>query len=262
MASKRKVTQNDLRKLMSDMKTGTSKSSVPKKMKLSSRELALLEEEKRQKALRDQEKIRLKQEKIARIVPNQSLQPKKSILKNSSSTPSNYIPPDFYKQAIQQKQIDFKEPESIPSSSKTIPSEKKDKIESAIEKEQKEVEAEEDGNIPEGFFDDPKKDAKARNVQYVDQNEEEWNKFQKEIASEMVTAQDILVEDRNEATADRQLEDMDEQMEAWKRVHQLEEKKEAVVKPKTELTNQNDEDSDDLESDVELDDLTDWRKKS
>ena len=38
-----------------------------------------------------------------------------------------------------------------------------------------------------------------------------------EIADEMSNAQDILVEDRNEATADRQLEDIDEQIQAWKR---------------------------------------------
>ena len=81
MASKRKVTQDDLRKLMANMKSNPSASN--KKLKLSSKELALIEEEKRQKSIRDQEKIRLKQEKMARIVPNQSLQPKKSILKSS-----------------------------------------------------------------------------------------------------------------------------------------------------------------------------------
>ena len=70
---------------------------------------------------------------------------------------------------------------------------------------------EEAGALPEGFFDDPKLDAKARNVQYVDHNEEEWEKFQKEISDEVATAQEILVEDRNEATTDRQLEDIDEQ---------------------------------------------------
>merc|ERR1712088_331688 len=88
---KRKVTQDDLRKLMADLKSDPGKtSSANKKSKLSSKELALIEDQKRQKSIRDQEKIRLKQEKMARIVPNQGLQPKKSILKTTSV--SNYNP--------------------------------------------------------------------------------------------------------------------------------------------------------------------------
>ena len=40
------------------------------------------------------------------------------------------------------------------------------------------------GNLPEGFFDDPKKDAKARNVEYKDPILDEWEKFQKSIQKE------------------------------------------------------------------------------
>ena len=58
----------------------------------------------------------------------------------------------------------------------------------------------------------------ARNVQYVDTAEEEWAKFQKEMVEEMSVAQDILVEDRIEATNDRQIEEIDEQMRAWSRL--------------------------------------------
>ena len=88
----------------------------------------------------------------------------------------------------------------IPQESVTKPS-----VESDDEEE------EESGKIPEGFFDDPKLDAKARQVQYVNVEEEEWQKFQKEIAEEEVNAQEILTEDRNEATTDRQIEEIDEQ---------------------------------------------------
>ncbi|CAI8017224.1 Zinc finger protein 830 [Geodia barretti] len=38
--------------------------------------------------------------------------------------------------------------------------------------------------IPEGFFDDPKMDAKARKVEYKDKMEEEWERFQKTIQKE------------------------------------------------------------------------------
>lgn len=39
-------------------------------------------------------------------------------------------------------------------------------------------------SLPEGFFDDPKKDAKARHVEYKDPMTEEWEKFQKSIQKE------------------------------------------------------------------------------
>ena len=213
MASKRKVTQDDLRKMMAEMKSNpSSKSSNSKKMKLSSRELALIEDEKRQKALRDQEKIRLKQDKMARIVPNKDLQPKKSILKNSSTT-SNYIPPQYVpqKKSVVMENVKEKVPEKI----KSIPS--KDKVTELHEDTNTAADDEESGQIPEGFFDDPKLDAKARQVEYVNVEEEEWKKFQKEIADAENDAQDILIEDRNEATNDRQIEEIDEQMRQWKR---------------------------------------------
>ena len=40
------------------------------------------------------------------------------------------------------------------------------------------------GALPEGFFDDPKQDAKARKVEYKDPMTEEWEKFQKTIQKE------------------------------------------------------------------------------
>lgn len=51
----------------------------------------------------------------------------------------------------------------------------------------------------------------------MDAAEEEWDRFRKEIVDEINTAQDILVEDRNEATIDRQIEEIDDQMRAWHR---------------------------------------------
>ncbi len=41
-----------------------------------------------------------------------------------------------------------------------------------------------DPSLPEGFFDDPKKDAKARKVEYKDPELQEWEKFQKSIQKE------------------------------------------------------------------------------
>lgn len=264
MASKRKVTQNDLRQMMANIKSTTDKpstqSTVPKKFKLSSRELVLMEEEKKQKALRDQEKIRLKQEKMAKIVPNQNLQPKKSILKNSGGLTTNYIPPPSnFKSKIPSIEQSHKS-----SSKSDLPTDFFDVERKSVIVKGKREEAdapEEKQELPEGFFDDPKLDAKARKVQYVDQDEEEWKKFQNEMANEMATAQDILVEDRNEATAGRQLEEIEEQMEAWKRVALLEERKEAARHSIKNATSRKETKDSDSDSDIELDQLTDWRKK-
>ena len=41
----------------------------------------------------------------------------------------------------------------------------------------------------------------ARHVPYINVEEEEWEKFQKEIGEEMSTAQTILVEDREEVSS-------------------------------------------------------------
>lgn len=100
----------------------------------------------------------------------------------------------------------------------------------------------------------------ARNQEYKDPAEEEWAQFQKEIAVELDTAQDIVTEDQQEATIGRQLEEVDEQMRAWSRVADMEKKLEAVVTEKKE-TKRDAEDSSDSEEDLDQDELLNWRKK-
>jgi len=124
-------------------------------------------------------------------------------------------------------------------------------------------------NLPEGFFDDPVQDAKVRNVPYVNVEEEEWEKFQKEIGEEMSTAQTLLVEDREEATADRQIEEIDEQMEAWRRVSKMEQKIDQVnLRKNTALTTKQKKiedsigsDNSDSNSDDDYEEFVSWRKK-
>jgi len=60
-----------------------------------------------------------------------------------------------------------------------------------------------DETLPEGFFDDPVKDAKARNLEYKDPVEEEWDKFQKEIKEAEVQSTNIINEEHEEATVER-----------------------------------------------------------
>lgn len=116
--------------------------------------------------------------------------------------------------------------------------------------------------LPEGFFDDPLLDAKARNVEYKDPIEEEWEKFQKEMKEETTVSAQIIAEDQEEATAERQIDEIDEQMRNWSRVLDLEIKKEAVVKA---VSNRNNAADDDLEAssadEAEFDEYLDWRAK-
>ena len=74
-----------------------------------------------------------------------------------------------------------------------------------------------DEALPEGFFDDPMKDAKARNIEYKDATEEEWDKFQKEIKEAEVQSMTIIHEEQEEATVERQIDEIDAQMRNWSR---------------------------------------------
>ena len=71
--------------------------------------------------------------------------------------------------------------------------------------------------LPEGFFDDPKLDAKARNQEYKDPKEEEWEKFLKEIREADNKSAAIIAEDQEEATNERQIDDIEEQMKKLSR---------------------------------------------
>lgn len=71
--------------------------------------------------------------------------------------------------------------------------------------------------LPEGFFDDPVKDAKARNLEYRDPVEEEWERFQKEIKAASSLSNAIIADDQEEATTERQIDEIDEQIRNWLR---------------------------------------------
>lgn len=79
------------------------------------------------------------------------------------------------------------------------------------------VKMETDEVLPEGFFDDPVKDAKARNLEYKDPVEEEWERFQKEIKAAASLSNAIIADDQEEATTERQIDEIDEQIRNWSR---------------------------------------------
>lgn len=120
-----------------------------------------------------------------------------------------------------------------------------------------------DHELPEGFFDDPVLDAKARNVEYKDPVEEEWERFQKEIKEETDLSARMINDDTEDATVQRQIEQIDEQMTRLSKVVQLEIKKEEVkakLLNRMEVVKKEEPESD--ESDVsDMEGEFDWRAK-
>lgn len=177
----------------------------------------------------------------------------KSILKNARP-----LPPKFFDD-IKTEQEDDETP--------------KKKVKLDVDSENNEVSMEEgeaaaaeeakDHELPEGFFDDPVLDAKARNVEYKDPVEEEWERFQKEIKEETDLSARMINDDTEDATVQRQIEQIDEQMTRLSKVVQLEIKKEEVkakLLNRMEVVKKEEPESD--ESDVsDMEGEFDWRDR-
>jgi zinc finger protein 830 len=84
-------------------------------------------------------------------------------------------------------------------------------------------------SLPEGFFDDPKLDAKARKVEYRDKMEDEWEKFQKSIQKEKDVSEAIQHEEDEEAQVGRDLTEVQEQVECFQRAETLRLKQEELL---------------------------------
>lgn len=182
-------------------------------------------------------------------VPNKKV---KGILKNSANT--DKVPDDFFDGP---KKLTFNITETKIDISHTTRTEdfnvKNNKQEANI-KETPTAEV-----LPEGFFDDPKLDAKARNLEYKDPVEEEWERFQKEIKEVDHKSAEIIAEDQEEATTERQIDEIEEQMRNLSRVLDLEKKKEDVkIAIPEELET---EEASDVEEDENFDEYLDWRAK-
>ncbi|KAK1796892.1 hypothetical protein P4O66_000975 [Electrophorus voltai] len=83
--------------------------------------------------------------------------------------------------------------------------------------------------LPEGFFDDPVRDAKVRNVDTPkDQMDKEWEEFQKEMRQVNSASDAIVAEDDEEGRIERQIDEIDEQIECYRRVEVLRAKQDVV----------------------------------
>lgn len=110
---------------------------------------------------------------------------------------------------------------------------------------------------------------KAHHREFKDPNDEEWERFQKEIKDAQTLSTQIINEEQEELTTERQMDEIDEQMRIWSRVLDLEKKKEAVIekfKEKSEPMQddrhkENSESDDENEDDIDIDEYLDWRAK-
>ncbi|XP_026052886.1 zinc finger protein 830 [Carassius auratus] len=138
-----------------------------------------------------------------------------------------------------------------------------DAEESAAERKEPAAEA-----LPEGFFDDPVRDAKVRNVDTPrDQMDKEWEEFQKEMRQVNSASDAIVAEDDEEGRLERQIDEIDEQIECFRRVELLrsrQEVKSAAARERRQRAEaEEEEDNDDEEDEEELMQVLtqDWRAK-
>lgn len=119
--------------------------------------------------------------------------------------------------------------------------------------------------IPEGFFDDPKLDAKARKVEYKDAAEEEWEKFQKAMQVESQVSQSIVEGEDEESRVDREFSELSEQRLYFLRADALRDKqstvKEIVSKKKAQARQLQEENPASNSDDSDYEELFDWRAK-
>ncbi|KAK7945532.1 hypothetical protein WMY93_001260 [Mugilogobius chulae] len=139
-----------------------------------------------------------------------------SVSKNpSQNAETSSLPADFFDSSIP----------SVPAISHSGSIQKAEHPEKEKpEKKDKTAEA-----IPEGFFDDPVTDAKVRNVEAPkDQMDKEWEEFQKEMRQVNTKSEAIVAEEDEEGRLERQIDEIDEQIECYRRVELLRDKRDLV----------------------------------
>ncbi|XP_014717685.1 zinc finger protein 830 [Equus asinus] len=123
--------------------------------------------------------------------------------------------------------------------------------------------------LPEGFFDDPEIDARVRKVDAPkDQMDKEWDEFQKAMRQVNTISEAIVAEEDEEGRLDRQIGEIDEQIECYRRVEKLRNRQDEIKnKLKEVLTikelQKKEEENVDSDDEGELQDLLsqDWRVK-
>ncbi|NXH75684.1 ZN830 protein, partial [Hydrobates tethys] len=123
--------------------------------------------------------------------------------------------------------------------------------------------------LPEGFFDDPEVDAKVRKVDAPkDQMDKEWDEFQKAMRQVNTISEAIVAEEDEEGRLDRQIGEIDEQIECYRRVELLRNRQDLMKEKLKEAmrlraAQEREDEAIGSEDEEELQDLLsqDWRVK-
>ncbi|KAM6164789.1 zinc finger protein 830 [Rhynchocyon petersi] len=123
--------------------------------------------------------------------------------------------------------------------------------------------------LPEGFFDDPEVDARVRKVDAPkDQMDKEWDEFQKAMRQVNTISEAIVAEEDEEGRLDRQIGEIDEQIECYRRVEKLRNRQDEIKNKLREVLTikelqKLEEENVDSDDEGELQDLLsqDWRVK-
>ncbi|VDD74816.1 unnamed protein product, partial [Mesocestoides corti] len=127
------------------------------------------------------------------------------------------------------------------------------------------------GVLPEGFFDDARRDAQARNVPFKDKMDAEMETFLKELGSLNEESEKILEKDNEEMVTSRNLAELDKQISMWEKVRKLEQQKDVsmahkktsgVPKSEQKVSIKKEEEDDDEDSDIDEDELNGFRFKA
>ncbi|KPM09451.1 hypothetical protein QR98_0079870 [Sarcoptes scabiei] len=81
--------------------------------------------------------------------------------------------------------------------------------------------------LPKGFFDDPEKDAKIRKA-HEETLDAQLELFRKEIAEESIISENIFEEEIEKAEKEKMIAEIDEQIENWAKVDQIQKKIEKI----------------------------------
>ncbi|XP_064396847.1 zinc finger protein 830-like [Halichondria panicea] len=206
--------------------------------------------------------------------PDVEIPPEPSFKKPKTAVRTSALPPDFFDSNVaketvtSQKTGPSKHPEGVPTDffdkmpkaeDNVWPQKKQSKAESTKDADPPSKNA----SLPEGFFDDPKRDAKARKVEYKDPELQEWEKFQKSIQKEDDVSDALILEIDMDSKEDREETEVQEQASCFLRAEKLRQRQEALSKA-TPTSDPHREDVGDEESDsdeLDLDNLLDWRAK-
>lgn len=115
--------------------------------------------------------------------------------------------------------------------------------------------------LPEGFFDDPVKDAKAREVEYRNKMDDEWELFQRVMKDENTVSEAIEEEEEEQKTTERNIDEIDEQIHLWSQVDKLQKAKEQLMLRETPRVEEQEEEQDEVDEEQEFDEFLDWRTK-